>query len=223
LIPWSYSFLNDLSNCPHKAMRKYVKRDLPKETSPELEEGIRVHKLFENTINGPKDASWDLPPKWWDFVKPLVGPQTMAEVKLGMTREMNRAPFWDDRRTGEQPWGRGKADVLILKPPAAFIVDWKTGKVREDDRELRQLALLVRANYPEVTRISGCYVWLKEGRMGVVYDLSDVNRTYHGTVASMAQAQGYADANDWPKTPNPLCGFCPVKDCQFNYDARVNK
>ena len=213
LPPWSYSFLNDLANCPFKAYRKYVKRDLPKETSPELEEGIRVHKLFEDRINN-KVWSDGVPAGWETFVTPLITQRAMAEKKLGMTQDLRSAPFWDDRGTGEQPWGRGKADVLIINPPAAFIVDWKTGKVREDDRELRQLALLVRANYPEVARISGCYVWLKEGRMGVVYDLSDVNRTYHGTVASMAQAQAYQDAGDWPKIKNPLCSYCPVTDCE---------
>ena len=215
LPPWSYSFLNDLANCPFKAYRKYVKRDLPKETSPELEEGIRVHKVAEDIING-REVSDPTARALEPYVFPLIQQGAKAEVKLGMTEGFHPADFWGNSfRNGQPPpWGRGKADVLILKPPAAFIVDWKTGKVREDDRELRQLALLVRANYPEVARISGCYVWLKEGRMGVVYDLSDVNRTYHGTVASMAQAQAYQDAGDWPKIKNPLCSYCPVTDCE---------
>src|SRR5208337_5068466 len=54
----SYSFLRDLENCPHKAYRKYLVRDLPKEDSPELREGIITHKLFEDYING---ASGRLP------------------------------------------------------------------------------------------------------------------------------------------------------------------
>ena len=209
MIPWSYSFLNDLANCPHKAFSKYVKRDLPRETSPELEEGIRVHKVAEDLING-REISDPTARALEPYVFALIQQGAKAEVKLGMTEDFHPAEFFSK----DGLWGRGKADVLIVNPPAAFIVDWKTGKVREDDRELRQLALLVLANYPEVTRISGCYVWLKEGRMGVVYDLSDVNRTYHGTVAQMARARSYAEANDWPKIENPLCSYCPVTDCE---------
>ena len=207
--PWSYSFLNDLANCPHRAFRKYVKRDLPKETSPELEEGIRVHKVAEDIING-REVSDPTARALEAYLFPLIQQGAKAEVKLGMTEDFRSAEFFSK----DGLWGRGKADVLVINPPAAFIVDWKTGKVREDDRELRQLALLVRANYPEVVRISGCYVWLKEGRMGVVYDLSDVNRTYHGTVAQMARARSYAEAGDWPKIENPLCSYCPVTDCE---------
>lgn len=210
MIPWSFSFLRDFANCPHKCYRKYVKRDLPKETSPELEEGIRVHRVMEDWINGAASAS---PTAHAPFVEPLIHLGARAEVKLGMTEDFHPAPFFGD------PWGRGKADVLVLEPPTAFIVDWKTGKVREDDRELRQLALLVRANHPDITRISGCYVWLKENRMGVVYDLSDVNGSYHATVASMEQAQSYAKAGDWPKVENPLCSYCPVTDCE-NWRSR---
>jgi hypothetical protein len=207
VIPWSYTFLNDLANCPHKAMRKFIKRDLPPETSPELEEGIRVHKIAESLIMGRVTVD-PIVRRIEPHVLPLIHHGAKAEVKLGMTKELAGADFFGD------PWGRGKADVLVLSPPSAFIVDWKTGKVREDDRELRQLALLVRANYPEITRISGCYVWLKEDRMGVVYDLTDVNRTYHATVAQMDQAQAYEDADDWPKIKNPLCSYCPVVDCE---------
>ena len=35
MIPWSFTFLNDMGNCPHKAYRKFVARDLPKEEMPE--------------------------------------------------------------------------------------------------------------------------------------------------------------------------------------------
>jgi len=217
VIPWSYSFLRDLANCPHKAMRRYVKRDLPRETSPELEEGYRVHKLFEDRING----QGKLPPELEAHAAPLVGPQTRAEYSLGMTKDFYPAPFWDDRRTGEQPWGRGKIDVIVFKPPQAFIVDWKTGKVREDPRELFIQSLLLRVNYPEINMVSGCYVWLKEGKMGKLHDLTDINSTYQETAKAMERAQGYEAAGDWPKTPNPLCGWCNVKDCENNRNTKL--
>ena len=212
---WSFTFLNDLANCPFKAWRKHVKKDLPPEPeSPAkaereraMRDGITTHKLLEDYINGPRLRR--LPVELEAHAKPLVEQGARAEVKLGMTREMGPASF----NRGD-PWGRGKLDVLIMYPPAAVIFDWKTGKVREDDRELKIQSMLLRANHPEITRVSGAYVWLKEGRMGVWRDLTDINRTYHGTVASMAEAESYGD--NWPCKPNALCSYCPVLDCRFN-------
>ena len=209
MIPGSYTFLNDLGNCPHKAYRKFIRRDLPREDSPALREGIETHKVLEDHINSK--GAVPVPSHLTAFTGPLLGALGMrAEVKLGMAKDMSPEGFFGD------PWLRGKVDVLKVEPPIAFIIDWKTGKVREDPRELHIQAMLVRANYPDVNRISGCYVWLKEGRIGTMYDLTDINRVYHGTVASMDEAQGYEDKGEWPKKPNPLCGYCPVKDCQHN-------
>jgi len=53
MIPWSFSFLNDFTNCPRKAWHKYIARDLPKEDSPALAEGIKVHSALERYINRP--------------------------------------------------------------------------------------------------------------------------------------------------------------------------
>lgn len=206
MITCSYSFLRDFENCSYKAYRKYVKRDLPKETSAALEEGILVHEMLERAINDGKPLSFP----YATHADILVKKGAKAEVKLGMTKDMLPAGFFDD------PWLRGKVDVLVVEGPTAFIVDWKTGKVREDPHELRVQAMLVRANYPEVNRISGCYVWLKEGKMGKVFDLTDINETYHETARAMDQVEYHEREGEWPLKPNPLCGWCPVKDCRFN-------
>ena len=244
MIPWSYSFLRDLTNCPHKAYRRFVTRDLPREDTPELREGNEKHEQIEKHINSKGETK--VPFEIEMICQPMIEQGAKAEVKLGMTEDWRPAPFFGEHRrkplptvslydpklydsnnkfpydqpTTErlEPWGRGKLDVLLLSPPAAFLVDWKTGKVKEDKRELEQQALLVRANYPEIHRISGCYVWLKESKMGPVYDLTDVNRVYHATVAQMRQAEIYEKAGDWPKTPNPLCGWCNVIDCEHRRD-----
>lgn len=208
MIPGSYSFLRDLDNCPHKAYRRFIKRDLPKEDTPELRHGNAVHDGLAAYING-KGPPLALPEAMAGLAAPLRDQGARAEVAMGMTKEMLAADYWKG-----DPWFRGKTDVLMLKPPQAMLVDWKTGKPREDKRELQCQALLVRANYPEISRITGMYVWLKEDRLGELHDLTDLDRAYHGTVAAMDQAAAYDRQGDWPKTPNALCGWCNVVDCE---------
>lgn len=214
MIPGSYSFLRDLMNCPQKAFRKFIKRDLPKEDTPELRDGIIAHEILAGYING---KSTRLPVELEAHAKPLIAQGARAEVKMGMTKDVQASDFWGD------PWFRGVADVLVIDPPAAVILDWKTGKPREDDRELKCLSMLVKANYPDINRVYGAYVWLKEGRMGTWRDLTDVNQTYHGTVAAMEDAKRYEREDEWPVKPNALCSWCPVVDCRFNSNPRLDK
>lgn len=97
-----------------------------------------------------------------------------------------------------------------------MLFDWKTGKVREDPRELSCQALLLKAHHPEVTLIKGAYVWLKENRVGQMYDLSNTDRVFNANKAATGQQQECLETEHWPKEPNALCGWCPVKDCEFN-------
>ena len=47
----SHTFLNDWDNCPHKAFRKYIKKDLPKfEQTEAMKWGNEVHSAFEVRI-----------------------------------------------------------------------------------------------------------------------------------------------------------------------------
>ena len=214
MIPLSFSFLNDFANCPHKAYRRYVKKDLPRPPeTPEQREGNTTHRLIMMYLRGHPNR---LPVSLEPFVLPFKARKAEAEVWLAMTEDMRPA------NEDEPVWLKGKIDVLIVEPPNAFIVDWKTGKVREDPKELLTYALLLRANFPEVNKISGCYVWLKEGRMGAVYDLTDVNRTYHAIKAAARQAEGYQLLGDWPAEPNALCAWCPVADCRFNCNPSLD-
>ena len=207
MIPWSYTFLDNFANCPHKAYRRYIAKDLPKEPATDaMRAGIEAHKELELSINKrlPVRREWE----------PLIAPLrniAKAEVKFGMTEDRQPIGFFDD------PWGRGVCDVLIIKDNDALLVDWKTGKVREDPRELQVQAMLLKTNYPQVQHIKGCYVWLAEAKFGTMYDLEKgVDRCYHATKAAVEEAKEYEDDFEWPKKPNPLCGWCPVSDCEHN-------
>jgi hypothetical protein len=210
LIPWSYSLLADFANCPRKAYHKFFARDLPREPpSAAMAKGTAVHTLMEEFF-ARRTTTTPLPEKWYEFAKPMMEVGGRAEVKLGMDEAGGPAEFF------KNPWGRGVIDVLIIHGPVAVIFDWKTGKTREDPRELHCHALLLKANYPDVQQITGAYIWLKEDRKGKSYDLSDTSRVYYANRESVRQMESCQERGLWPETPNPLCGWCPVKQCKFN-------
>lgn len=209
LPPWTHTMLSDLGNCMWKGYRARIKKDLPKEEkSQEQNLGIHVHKAFETAINQRKVET--LPEMYRHLAAPMIAMGALAEVKMGCNDDGSGADFWGS------PWGRGVADVLIIdrRQSLAVLFDWKTGKVREDDRELRAQSYLVKANY-DVEHVQGAYVWLVENRMGTMYDLSDTTRWENGTRALLAKTQEAVDSGVIPKQPNPLCNWCPVKDCEY--------
>ena len=214
LPPWSHTMLQDLSNCLWKGYRKYVAKDLPKEKkSPEQELGIRVHQAFETAIN-KRDVS-SLPEAYRHLAEPMVAMNARAEVKYGVSRDGEPAEFFG------RPWGRGVLDVIMVNSgtapaTAAILFDWKTGKVREDSRELMAQSYLLQVNYPSIKTVKGAYVWLVENRLGEMHDLTNTDRWLAGTRATLAKAQEALDSGVWPKSPNPLCGWCPCKDCEHN-------
>jgi hypothetical protein len=212
----SFSLFNKWATCPHQAYRMYIARDLPKEPeTPEMRYGNEVHRAMEKRVR----SKTPLPEAMLAF-EPLVAPLDACHVepeqKLGMTKSGRPVSFWDD-----DVWLRGVLDAPVrLSTDAAVLVDWKTGKKREEPFELEIGALLLQAHRPEITKLVGCYVWLKERQKGQPHDLSDTARTWAMVQSIMGDIEHSIATNRFDKTPGPLCGWCPVLDCAHNRRGR---
>ncbi len=208
----SYSFLNTWEICPHQAARKYIVKDLPREPqTPEMTWGIEVHAAMEKRLRDktPLPASMSTFEIWCvGLDKCHVEP----ERKLGVTAAGRPCDFF-----APEVYLRGKLDApVLLRTDAAAIIDWKTGKQREDPFELAIGALLLRASRPEITKLIGSYVWLKNRVKGKSHDVSNTGATWRQVRRTMLEVQGAIDAQTFRKTPGALCGWCPVKDCEHN-------
>ena len=214
----TYTFYNDFDNCPYKAWRKHIKRDLPYEEKSEAQhKGTRMHVAMENAIGK------DMPlPEEWKSAQALAdifrdapsGIHVRVEYKLAMT--MDGLCAYDDQAA----WFRGKIDAVIMRPEdGAWIIDWKTGKVRENRFELECQALLLKTNHPGLDPIEGEYYWFSEGRPGQRYTLHP-DATFITLRNKWVQWKQFEEKKDWPKRPNPLCGWCPVpvKDCEYKVE-----
>ena len=207
----SHTFLSNYENCPRKAWHLYVAKDLPREPpSFEMQYGIVVHNSFERALkaNRPEDV-----PAFKQYVHQLLGASAIKhfEWSVAITRAGTPVDFWHP-----MAWLRGKLDVALVAPPHAMIVDWKTGKVREDPSELRTFAVLLKAHYPHVEHIGGSYLWCKTGEIGQLHDLSDTRQTQWeiSRTSERVKEQFLGGDTEWDATPNPLCGWCPVKSCE---------
>jgi len=205
----SYSFIRDYLNCPRKAHHIFVLKDIPFTETEQMKWGNIVHQNLEDAINQNKPFSQETA-KYAPYVQSLkaLKEPIEAEVKLGATATGAPAGFFDKGSVSY----RGKIDVLIRGNKEALLVDWKTGKVREDPLELEIQAFLVKANFPQLKRISGFYVWLAEGKIGQKHDLSDWLTMYKYLTNLRDKI---INEKEWRPTPNALCPWCAVASCEF--------
>ena len=206
----SFTALTTFERCPKQFGHRYILKDLPREEpSPAMAEGNEVHDALEKRIKGSP-----LPEKRQSlerYARVFDGAPVEAEMKVAVTRAGNATGFFAD-----DAWFRGKIDVVVILPPRAFITDWKTGKKREDPDELEIFAVLLQAARPEVHEITGRYVWLKGGDVGKSHVLTDTATKWQQLKERTAQVERAVETRFFPPREHALCGWCPVKDCQFN-------
>lgn len=211
LPPISYTFLRNVENCPRKAHHLHVLKDLPKEDSQAMRWGIQVHEAMEARLKKKKPLPESME-KWERFCK--FDPHPIeAELKVAIRVDGSPCQFFAD-----DVWCRGKVDVAVFHDPAltCVIFDWKTGKKREDPGELELHAMMLQRRHPQYKTIVGHYVWLQDGEIGQQHDLSNGAAVLESTQRQVAEIQKHADVGFWPPRQNPLCGWCPVKSCEFN-------
>ena len=207
----SHTFLNDFGNCPHKAFRKYIAKDLPRQPQThQMRFGNEVHSAFEVRIKHgtafPKDMQ-----KYEAIAAPLVAAGAVAEKMLGIDDRGALCDFF-----APEVWLRGKVDASIVRDGTAAIFDWKTGKKREEKAELLVHAVLLKAAQPTIQKVTAHYVWLQDNEVGKAHDVSDTETTLAGIRMTMQGVANCIEEENFPKRPNPLCGWCPVSDCEFN-------
>lgn len=213
-IQWSYSGLKDFKNCPRQYNEvKVLKRFVKKQTKQMLY-GTEVHSALENYV---KDGT------------PLPKNYEMYRKQLDPLREMDGTKFPEHQMAvteGREPcdfkspdyWVRGIADLLVIDGEYGFIVDYKTGSNRyPDPKQLQLMALLAFSHFPEVQHIkAGLLFVAHEHFVTSEYSRSNQERLwadFHGDLERLRLSM----LNDtWQPNPTPLCGWCPVKTCEFH-------
>lgn len=207
---YTYSNIACYLNCPAQFRERYWLKSTKFVETPEMAWGNKVHSAFEYRVGGGKPLPPDMN-HWEPFAAALDGMGAQTEMKLGITRAGRPCGFFDN-----DVFFRGKIDVVVVKGTTAFLPDWKTGKKREHPFELECQALLLHARLPNLTKIYGSYVWLKDNQMGTHHDLSDTNSTWAYLNNKVDEIESCMQHDTWERNRTPLCGYCDVLSCPNN-------
>lgn len=213
-LVYSYTFISTYLNCPRMAYERYVTKSTPYVESEQMKWGNTVHKAFEQRINYRRHLPESLT-AWEPLCLQLELTPVKAEVKLGTNALGAPQQFF-----GDHVWFRGALDVVKVQTNTAMILDWKTGKTREDPLELEVFGLLLRVHYPEVEKVTGNYIWMQTGKLGQSHELSDHRRTWdfiRKISDEIDRLKSHVGDGPWPEKQNGLCkAWCDVVSCPYN-------
>lgn len=219
LPAWSYTALDTFDNCPRQYEWKFVLKN-KEPPSEEMLEGRRAHEALEKRVcnNTPlPDKYARHEPLALSFIAAGQGNYIRTELKLAINREMKSTEYF-----GKDVYARSALDISIFcpwpNPDLVFIGDYKTGKTREKDFQMKVMAIFTFLHYPTITRIDAANIWLPVNKIGQRYRFfkEDFPRMWSEVFIKLSAMENAAAANEFKPRPSPLCGWCPVLTCEHN-------
>lgn len=210
---WSFSALSMFEQCRKKYYHIRVLKDAKDDDSQFAGEGKLIHDSMKKRVIDGVPLPIDL-----RYLEPIAKRfadakgEKRGELQLAITDKFE-ATAWND---WDGVWCRAIIDLLILPTPtSAIIVDWKTGKRKDEWDQIKLSAAVLSCVMPEIEEFKLTYVWTKSKQMTPPLTLK---REHMPAVWSnyIERVEAILDATkttDFPATESPLCGWCPVKQC----------
>ena len=211
---WSYSSLKQYLNCPKQYQEIKVLKNFESSDTPQTIYGREVHKALEDYVRD----SIPLAKNYQGFkgvVDELIAIKgdKYCEHEMALGKDRQPCEFNDENR-----WVRGVADLLIVDGDTAYIIDYKTGSDKyADPTQLRLMALMTFAHFPEVNHIKGGLLFiLKNSFISEEYNRSEIDKSWEHFLPSLERLDMSYESGKWMANPTPLCRYCPVHSCEFN-------
>lgn len=214
MIKWSYSGLKDYVNCPRQYYEIKVAKNFVKPPTEQMLYGTAVHNALENYVGKgePLQKNYERYQPMLDALLEIEG-ERLPEYRMAMTQEFKPCTFG-----ARDYWVRGIVDLLIIDGDTAHIVDYKTGSAKyPDPKQLKLMALLTYAHFPEVNRIKAGLLFVAHNTfIDEEYTRDQWDKLWEAFHPDLRRLRLSHEIDKWPENPTPLCGWCPVRTCQFN-------
>jgi hypothetical protein len=215
-IKWSHSGLKDYEGCARRYHEVKVLKNYPFTDTKHTIYGKEVHKAFEDYVTEKKPLPEHLSGHG-ELLNSLIKKEgrKFAEHEMGITVDLKPCAF-----DSEDVWVRGIADLLIVDDDGlvAWVFDYKTGNDRYPDRDqLILMSLMVFVHFPHIRQVNSALLFVvKESIVKHKMSHTEAERHWQRYRERVARLVRSSEANVWNPTQTPLCGWCPVRSCEFN-------
>ncbi len=221
---WSYTNLRDFETCPRKWAEAKFYRRYKDEVSEAGEWGFRAHEQLAALLT-QKEEPKEIPPSLKSVerivreLRSIPYRLRFVESKWAFDKDMVLLKDFFDRSA----WFRAVLDAgyVMENCKDAVIVDWKTGKPKDDDSQLMVFAkaLISVVPYP-IERVHAGYAWLQTGKLTrATFTRDEIERWWENDLmVRVARMELACREEDFPARPCGLCGkWCPVtvEHCEF--------
>lgn len=213
----SFSRIDTFETCPRMYLEKFIRKSVPYIETEDTRYGNLVHDALKDYISKdtplPQGLGWLA--KWADKFKEQAG-RKIVEQQLALDSEFEPCAYF-----GKDVKLRFIGDFILLrkKRKQCIIVDWKTGKPKDDKAQLMLNAYGIWRYYPWVEEWVSIFAWLKHNdfttyRATTQQMLRHVHARFDQTIDRMKKAHHH---DEFPETINGLCRqYCEVFDCPHN-------
>jgi len=218
---WSHSNLTSFELCPKKYYATSVAKSVQEPAGEAMTWGKEVHSAFENYMGSGKPFPMGMK-HFKKVADPLMVPEgssaeVLIEAKLALDVNLSPTGFFD-----RDVWVRCVVDYGVVKGSKALLVDWKTGKRKDDYDQLALMAGVMFAQEPKLQQVDSMFVWLKEKtQKDMIQDVSftrkDIPDIWNRFLPRVERFQRAFDNDNFPPNPNWLCKrHCPVTSCPYH-------
>lgn len=213
ITAWSYSRYGLYEQCPFKARMLYIEK-FKEPSSPALENGTAVHAEIERYLKLADERLPQSAIKLSAEYEELKARKPYVELEAAFNKDWQPVDWF-----AKDAWARIKIDALVKEDTHLFIVDHKTGRVRDSyEPQLELYALTGLLMFPSAETIDTALFFVDAGKRidGQRYtreDLPTLLAKWTARVEPMLTDTEYA------ATPNQYCKYCHFRrsnggDCQ---------
>ena len=221
---WSFTGLDVFFNiCARKFAARWFYKTEIFEANPTSIWGNRKHKADELAL---KELEFEIVKGQkiicekeivdWKYVNAFLaaknaGARLLVEEEIAFDRGLKRVAWFD-----KTAWGRAKIDVALIKDDTIKIYDWKTGKEKYDEWQLRIFCLFAALAYPQIQHFEARFIWLQEDKVSdaIILTRTEILPILKDTLAKVARIEQAWNDEIFQCRQNGLCKrYCGVLDC----------
>lgn len=217
MLALSFSRLSDYIGCPNKFKLKYVDKSYADDSdNPAFVKGNIIHKQLEDYINFVNG----------DCDEPSMNAATSsAKGMIENLHKVSKGNIFSEKQIAvDQDWVkcdwfapptkvkyRAIIDCLVfLGDDTLYIIDWKSGKVREYEdgptTQLKLTAAMLFKLYPKIVKITSAYMFVEHKKtVKVDFERSQLDDLVANFDAAHTKVNG---ETEWAPLKNKYCNWC---------------
>lgn len=221
VMPLSFSRLQVFEQCPARFDYQYVTKRVQDQQNAAAAYGDRVHKTLEalgkaaKAGNAPQvhataatDEEKQTLRTWGPIVDSIMAKpgEKLFEHQMAVNHNLEPVDWF-----AKDVWLRSIADVLVVDGDVAYVLDYKSGKVKDNPTQLQLFAAMTMWHYPQVQRVKTAYIWLMHNEVtNAHYERRFLGALWRALEPRFAKVQDTIDLGVFPTKPSPLCPWCPA-------------